>query len=81
MLPPVCAHVAPLMFPPYCGVVPDSYVYDIPNLSVPKTGMVANYSHVFRRLSRYKPSTTMVPGHNAFPRKAISKLKRVDFMA
>ena len=32
-----------------------------------KTGMVANYSHVFRRLSRFKPSTTMVPGHNAFP--------------
>lgn len=32
-----------------------------------KTGIVANYSHVFKRLSRYKPSTTMVPGHNAFP--------------
>ena len=32
-----------------------------------KTGTVANYSHVFKRLSRYKPSTTMVPGHNAFP--------------
>lgn len=32
-----------------------------------KTGIVANYSHVFRRLSRFKPSTTMVPGHNAFP--------------
>lgn len=32
-----------------------------------KTGIVSNYSHVFRRLSRFKPSTTMVPGHNAFP--------------
>lgn len=32
-----------------------------------KTGVVANYSHVFKRLSRFKPSTTMVPGHNAFP--------------
>ncbi|MDO4803262.1 MAG: DNA cytosine methyltransferase [Lachnospiraceae bacterium] len=32
-----------------------------------KTGKVANYSHVFRRLDRGKPSTTMVPGHNAFP--------------
>lgn len=32
-----------------------------------KTGKVANYSHVFKRLSRFKPSTTMVPGHNAFP--------------
>lgn len=32
-----------------------------------KTGKVANYSHVFKRLDRNKPSTTMVPGHNAFP--------------
>ncbi len=32
-----------------------------------KTGRVANYSHVFRRLARNRPSTTMVPGHNAFP--------------
>lgn len=32
-----------------------------------KTGKVSNYSHVFRRLDRKKPSTTMVPGHNAFP--------------
>ena len=32
-----------------------------------KTGLVSNYSHVFRRLSRFKPATTMVPGHNAFP--------------
>ncbi len=32
-----------------------------------KTGTVANYSHVFKRLSRSKPSMTMVPGHNAFP--------------
>lgn len=32
-----------------------------------KTGVVSNYSHVFKRLDRKKPSTTMVPGHNAFP--------------
>jgi len=32
-----------------------------------KTGKVANYSHVFKRLDRNKPSSTMVPGHNAFP--------------
>lgn len=32
-----------------------------------KTGKVANYSHVYRRLDRKKPATTMVPGHNAFP--------------
>lgn len=32
-----------------------------------KTGKVANYSHVYKRLDRNKTSTTMVPGHNAFP--------------
>jgi len=32
-----------------------------------KTGTVSNYSHVYKRLDRKKPSTTMVPGHNAFP--------------
>ena len=32
-----------------------------------KTGKVSNYSHVYKRLDRNKPSTTMVPGHNAFP--------------
>lgn len=32
-----------------------------------KTGIVSNYSHVFKRLDRNKISTTMVPGHNAFP--------------
>lgn len=32
-----------------------------------KSGTVSNYSHVYKRLSRSKPSTTMVPGHNAFP--------------
>lgn len=26
-----------------------------------------NFSHVYKRLSRFKPATTMVPGHNAFP--------------
>lgn len=28
---------------------------------------IKNFSHVFKRLSRYLPATTMVPGHNAFP--------------
>jgi DNA (cytosine-5)-methyltransferase 1 len=28
---------------------------------------VRNFSHVYRRLSRFRPATTMVPGHNAFP--------------
>ena len=32
-----------------------------------KTGVVSNYSHVYKRLDRKMPSTTMVPGHNAFP--------------
>lgn len=28
---------------------------------------IKNFSHVYKRLSRTKPATTMVPGHNAFP--------------
>lgn len=33
-----------------------------------KTGKpVANFSHVFKRLDRKKPSCTIVPGHNALP--------------
>jgi len=33
-----------------------------------KTGKpMKNFSHVFKRLHREKPSSTMVPGHNAFP--------------
>jgi len=28
---------------------------------------IKNFSHVYRRLSRQRPATTMVPGHNAFP--------------
>ena len=33
-----------------------------------KTGQpIANYSHVFKRLDRKKPSGTIVPGHNALP--------------
>ena len=32
-----------------------------------RTDNVKNYSHVYRRLDRNKPATTMVPGHNAFP--------------
>ncbi len=32
-----------------------------------RTETVKNFSHVFRRLHRDKPSITLVPGHNAFP--------------
>lgn len=32
-----------------------------------KDNTIKNFSHVFKRLARWKPSTTMVPGHNAFP--------------
>ena len=32
-----------------------------------KVNKIKNFSHVYKRLSRYKPATTMVPGHNAFP--------------
>jgi DNA (cytosine-5)-methyltransferase 1 len=32
-----------------------------------RTTEVKNYSHVFKRLHRDRPATTMVPGHNAFP--------------
>ncbi len=33
-----------------------------------KTGKpISNYSHVYKRLDRNKPSNTIVPGHNAFP--------------
>jgi len=28
---------------------------------------IRNFSHVYRRLSRFYPATTLVPGHNAFP--------------
>ena len=32
-----------------------------------KKNQLKNFSHVYKRLSRVKPATTMVPGHNAFP--------------
>jgi DNA (cytosine-5)-methyltransferase 1 len=32
-----------------------------------RTDEVKNFSHVFKRLDRRKPSNTLVPGHNAFP--------------
>lgn len=32
-----------------------------------RTEKVKNYSHIFKRLHRDRPSITMVPGHNAFP--------------
>ncbi len=32
-----------------------------------KNNKLKNFSHIYKRLSYKKPSTTMVPGHNAFP--------------
>jgi DNA (cytosine-5)-methyltransferase 1 len=32
-----------------------------------RTNKIRNFSHVFKRLHRDKPSLTLVPGHNAFP--------------
>lgn len=32
-----------------------------------KKNKLKNFSHVYKRLHRNKPSTTIVPGHNAFP--------------
>jgi len=32
-----------------------------------RTSSVKNYSHIYKRLDRQKPATTMVAGHNAFP--------------
>ncbi|MBZ9705365.1 DNA cytosine methyltransferase [Mesorhizobium sp. ESP7-2] len=32
-----------------------------------RSDSVKNFSHVYKRLSRSMPATTMVPGHNAFP--------------
>lgn len=32
-----------------------------------KNNNLKNFSHVYKRLHRNKPATTMVPGHNAFP--------------
>ncbi|KXK41085.1 MAG: Modification methylase AplI [Chlorobi bacterium OLB5] len=33
-----------------------------------KTGKpISNFSHVYKRLHRNKPSSTIVPGHNALP--------------
>lgn len=32
-----------------------------------KNNKLKNFSHVYKRLDRNKPATTMVPGHNAFP--------------
>ena len=32
-----------------------------------RTNSIKNYSHIYKRLHRNKPATTMVPGHNAFP--------------
>jgi DNA (cytosine-5)-methyltransferase 1 len=32
-----------------------------------RTDRIRNFSHVYRRLSRDEPATTLVPGHNAFP--------------
>jgi len=47
------------------GGLPDSVSHG--SRSDYKDNEIKNFSHVYRRLSRFRPATTMVPGHNAFP--------------
>ncbi|WP_414496209.1 DNA cytosine methyltransferase [Stenotrophomonas maltophilia] len=52
--------------------IPEGGKLDIDSLSPElrkgyRTDEVKNFSHVFKRLHRNKPSPTLVPGHNAFP--------------
>lgn len=52
--------------------IPEGGLLDVESLppllkSGYRTKKVKNFSHVFRRLHRDRPATTMVPGHNAFP--------------
>ena len=61
----------PLLVERY-GYIPEGGKLDIESLPEHlkkgyRTDEVKNYSHVFKRLHRNKPATTMVPGHNAFP--------------
>lgn len=45
--------------------LPDSVAYG--SRSDYANNKIKNFSHVYKRLDRKKPATTMVPGHNAFP--------------
>lgn len=61
----------PLLVERY-GYIPEGGKLDVSSLPQHlkkgyRTDKVKNYSHVFKRLHRDKPSITMVPGHNAFP--------------
>ncbi|MBZ9753676.1 DNA cytosine methyltransferase [Mesorhizobium sp. ESP6-5] len=61
----------PLLVERY-GYIPEGGRLDVESLpfhlkSGYRTDEVKNYSHVFKRLHRDRPSITMVPGHNAFP--------------
>ena len=52
--------------------IPEGGVLDVASLPSDlkrgyRTDEIKNFSHVFRRLDRRKPSRTLVPGHNAFP--------------
>lgn len=52
--------------------IPEGGKLDVDNLPKAllkgyRTDRVKNFSHVFKRLHRDKPSSTLVPGHNAFP--------------
>lgn len=52
--------------------IPEGGKLDIENLPASlrkgyRTDIIKNFSHVFKRLHRNKPSFTLVPGHNAFP--------------
>ena len=51
---------------PEGGRLPDSQLPDHLKKGY-RSDSVKNFSHVYRRLDRNKPATTMVPGHNAFP--------------
>lgn len=45
--------------------LPDDVAYG--SRSDYRENRLKNFSHVYKRLDRKKPATTMVPGHNAFP--------------
>jgi DNA (cytosine-5)-methyltransferase 1 len=52
--------------------IPEGGKLDVSNLPEElkkgyRTDQIRNFSHVFKRLHRMKPSNTLVPGHNAFP--------------
>lgn len=61
----------PLLVERY-SLIPEGGKLDVDNLPEHlkvgyRTTSVKNYSHIYKRLDRKKPATTMVAGHNAFP--------------